>query len=257
MAHEMGHYVLGHVVRSRSCCRRSVILVGLYWSTASGARLIGRFRDRFGFDRLSDVASVPLLLLLMQLTSLVADAPWPRLQPPQEHEADRFALELTRTNHSGALAFRKLMLENLSNPRPTRSCGPGGPPTPSIGERIDFCNRYHPWAHGQPLKYGTCFVHDPVWDEAESPGPPATTHPSRRTRRADIRRILTIFGRPAHNTYRSVETRSEERGGMATETPVKGEKGVVAREIARVAARLFAATGYDATSVRRSSRRRG
>ncbi len=36
---------------------------------------------------------------------------------------------------------------------------------------------------------------------------------------------------------------------MATETPVKGEKGVVAREIARAAAKLFASTGYDATSV--------
>ena len=31
---------------------------------------------------------------------------------------------------------------------------------------------------------------------------------------------------------------------MATGTPVKAEKGVVARDIARAAARLFAATGY-------------
>src|SRR3712207_1396081 len=37
---------------------------------------------------------------------------------------------------------------------------------------------------------------------------------------------------------------------MVTDAPVKGEKGVVAREIARAAARLFAETGYDATPVR-------
>ena len=36
---------------------------------------------------------------------------------------------------------------------------------------------------------------------------------------------------------------------MATGIPVKAEKGVVAREIARAAANLFAAKGYDATSV--------
>src|SRR3954452_11725538 len=40
------------------------------------------------------------------------------------------------------------------------------------------------------------------------------------------------------------------RGSMTAGTPVKAERGVTAREIARAAAKLFAATGYDATSVR-------
>jgi hypothetical protein len=28
---------------------------------------------------------------------------------------------------------------------------------PSLGERIDFANRYHPWDEGQPLRYGRLF----------------------------------------------------------------------------------------------------
>src|SRR5690606_40967501 len=55
-------------------------------------RMIGRFRARFGFDRLSDVASVPLLLLLMELTSLVVLPVAFAYSRHQEHEADRFAL---------------------------------------------------------------------------------------------------------------------------------------------------------------------
>ena len=59
MGHEMGHYVLGHVVRS-ILLSSLVILAGLFFVDRLGRWLIARFSDRLGFDRLSDVASVPL-----------------------------------------------------------------------------------------------------------------------------------------------------------------------------------------------------
>ena len=37
------------------------------------------------------------------------------------------------------------MKENLSNPRPGPMYKFFRSSHPSIGERIDFCNRYHPW----------------------------------------------------------------------------------------------------------------
>ena len=156
MAHEMGHYALGHVVRSVLLSTLG-ILASLFVVDRVGRLLIGRFRDRFGFDRLSDVASVPLLLLLMELTSLVVLPVAFAYSRHQEHEADRFALEVTRTNRSGALAFGKLASENLSNPRPNPLLRPWRATHPSIGERIDFCNEYRPWTLGQPLKYGALF----------------------------------------------------------------------------------------------------
>jgi len=69
MAHEMGHYVLHHVLWA---------LWSGSWASdgpLSGLSAVGddmeRWKTRFGFDRLSDVASLPLVLLLFQLISLV------------------------------------------------------------------------------------------------------------------------------------------------------------------------------------------
>ncbi len=144
MGHEMGHYVLGHVVRS---ILLSVILTlaGLFLVDWLGRRIVGRFSSRLGFDRLSDVASLPLLLMLLELVTLVLSPAGLWYSRVQEHEADRFSLELTHANHSGAQAFVKIQKENLGNPRPGPLYTILRASHPSLGDRIDFCNTYHPW----------------------------------------------------------------------------------------------------------------
>lgn len=144
MAHEMGHFVLGHVVRS-ILLSSIVIFIGLFFVDRLGCRLIARHAARLGFDRLSDVASMPLLLMLIEASMLVLSPAVMAYSRFQEHEADRFALELTHTNHSGAIAFVKLQTENLGNPRPGVLYQVFRSTHPSIGDRIDFCNAYHPW----------------------------------------------------------------------------------------------------------------
>jgi len=74
-----------------------------------------------------------------------------------EHEADRFGLEITRDNHDAATAFVKMQTENLSIPRPGWLFKVWRSTHPPLGERIDFCNTYRPWATGQPLRYGHLF----------------------------------------------------------------------------------------------------
>lgn len=143
MGHEMGHYALGHVVRS-ILLGSLVILAGLLFVDRAGRWLIGRFRDRLGFERLSDVASVPLVLMLMHVSSLFLGPVVLAYSRYQEHEADKFALDLTRDNHAAATAFVKMQDENLSNPRPGLFYTIFRASHPSIGERIDFCNAYHP-----------------------------------------------------------------------------------------------------------------
>jgi len=143
MAHEMGHYVLGHVVRS-IFLSFIVTLIGLYFVHLAGNWLVDRFRGRLGFERLSDVASVPLLLMLLQVSNLFLSPAAMAYSRYQEHEADRFALELTEANRAGATAFVKLQTENLSNPRPGWVYKVFRASHPSIGERIDFCNEYRP-----------------------------------------------------------------------------------------------------------------
>jgi STE24 endopeptidase len=145
MAHEMGHYVLGHVTRS-ILLSSLVILAGLYFVNVVGPLLIDRYSHLLGFNSLADIASVPLILMLIQLSSLVLTPVAFAYSRFQEHEADRFALDLTRANHSGAMAFVKLQEENLSNPRPGLIYKIFRATHPSIGERIDFCNSYRPTA---------------------------------------------------------------------------------------------------------------
>lgn len=143
MAHEMGHYVLGHVVRS-IVLSVAVTLVGLYFVHRTAGGLIERYSARFGFLELKDPASVPLFLMLLQVATLVLMPAAMAYSRWQEHEADRFAIELTGMNRSGASAFVKLQAENLSNPRPGWVYRVFRASHPSIGDRIDFCNAYRP-----------------------------------------------------------------------------------------------------------------
>jgi Zn-dependent protease with chaperone function len=156
MGHEMGHYVLNHVAQGLLLSSVGTIFA-LYLIHRAANALIRRFGPRFGFDRLSDVASVPLILLLAQVTILLGSPVINAFSRHMEHEADRFALEITRDNHSAALGFVKLQEDNLSIPYPGWLSKIWRSTHPPIGERIDFCNSYRPWESGQPLRYGGLF----------------------------------------------------------------------------------------------------
>ena len=110
-----------------------------------------------GFARLGDVASLPLLLLLLQLGSFAILPAALALSRWMEHEADRFGLELTRDNRAAALAFVKLQQNNLSIPRPGPLFMWWRGSHPSLGDRIDFANEYRPWERCEPLQYSDRF----------------------------------------------------------------------------------------------------
>lgn len=158
MGHEMGHYVLGHVVKSIFFAA-ILILVTLYAAYKVQAKLVARFKDRFGFDTIADVASLPLALLLIGVFSFVIAPVANGYSRWQEHEADRFGLEITRDNHDAATAFVKLQQENLSLPRRGLLYKLWRADHPLLGDRIDFCNSYHPWTEGKPGRYDRLFKH--------------------------------------------------------------------------------------------------
>lgn len=147
MGHEMGHYVLNHIAWGIALSSL-VTLTSLFWADRAGRRLIVRFRGRFGFDSLADVASTPLLLLLMAVSSAALAPAALAYSRYHEHEADRFALDLTHMNRSAARAFTDLQRENLGVPRPGLIETIWRSSHPSIADRIEFCNTYHPWGRG-------------------------------------------------------------------------------------------------------------
>jgi Zn-dependent protease with chaperone function len=104
-----------------------------------------------------DVASLPLLLLVMNAASLVMTPAVYAFTRHVEHEADRFGLEITQSNHSAGTAFVKLQEDALGNPWPGPIFKLWREDHPPLGERIEFSNSYHPWRDGEPLRYGDRF----------------------------------------------------------------------------------------------------
>jgi Zn-dependent protease with chaperone function len=156
MGHEMGHYVLGHVWRLVAVTSL-LVLVLLYAAYKTMGVIMARWGHLFGFTDLSDVASLPLLLLVTSVFSLAIAPAQLALTRHLEHEADRFALEVTQTNHSAGTAFVKLQQEALANPWPGPVFKLWRSSHPPLGERIEFSNDYHPWREGRPLRYADRF----------------------------------------------------------------------------------------------------
>jgi Zn-dependent protease with chaperone function len=152
VGHEIGHYVLGHVVIS-IFVSSALVLLGLWGVHRTADGLLGRFGAQFGFDRLADPASIPLFMLLLSFFSLLVTPASLALSRHQEHEADRFGLELTHDNHAAATAFVALQRQNLANPRPGWLFKVFRASHPPIGERVDFINEYRPWERGEPGRY--------------------------------------------------------------------------------------------------------
>jgi Zn-dependent protease with chaperone function len=123
--------------------------------------LVRRYRKRFRFEHVSDVASLPLLLLVAGILGFLIQPLQMAFGRYREHEADRFALEITRDNYAGATAFVELARTNLGNPDP----GPlfrlfrASHPVPA--DRIEFANDYRPWETGSALRYGHLMRREP------------------------------------------------------------------------------------------------
>ena len=156
MAHEMGHYALGHVYMA-ILFFGTLFMIGLYAIHRSAGWVVTRYKNRLGFDEVSDVASYPLVLVLLSVTTLVLQPAAMAFSRHLEHESDRFGLELVQNNHAAATAFVKLFQENLGYPNPHPLVKLWRSSHPTLTERIGFCNTYRPWETGAPLKYGHLF----------------------------------------------------------------------------------------------------
>jgi len=169
MAHEMGHYVLGHVPKMIGLVS-VLILIALYGAHRTAGAVMARWRSRIGFSELSDVASAPLIMLLAGIFFLAISPIGLAYSRHIEHEADRFGLELTHDNYAAATAFVKLQTENLGNPRPGWLFKLWRLSHPPLGERITFCNEYRPWETGGQERYRSLF-REPGTKSARCPRP--------------------------------------------------------------------------------------
>jgi Zn-dependent protease with chaperone function len=155
--HEQGHYVLHHVWELLAFAVLG-LLVGLYLAHLVIGRLLARFGERWGIRGLADLASLPALLLLLGVFSLVGRPIEAAFSRHLEHQADIYGLEVIHglvpdSSQAAAHAFQKLGEKGLAYPNPSPLFTFLVFDHPPLGERVRFALEYRPWDHGQATRY--------------------------------------------------------------------------------------------------------
>jgi STE24 endopeptidase len=155
--HEMGHYVLNHILKGFAFAA-----VGLLIVFYIGYRLIGWVLAKWGTQweirEVGDWASYPALLLLLSLIATVAGPIGSTFSRYQEHQADQYGLEVTHglTPDSGqvaAQAFNVLGDVDLADPEPSPLRVFLFYSHPAIPDRIEYSLSYNPWGKGEQPEF--------------------------------------------------------------------------------------------------------
>lgn len=142
MGHEMGHYVMNHVWWGLSL---AILFVALaLWLTNRTIRpVIRKFSGRFGFDKLEDIASLPLVLVYASVIMFVLQPFMNTGSRYMEHQSDIYGMDITGVSaEDAARAFDKLSAYNLSDPDPNPIIEFWFYSHPSLKKRIEFVRQY-------------------------------------------------------------------------------------------------------------------
>lgn len=107
MGHEMGHYVLNHVVRNLIYLSL-VIMFGYWFVHRLFDAVLKRFGVRFGIRERTDPAGLPLALAVFSLYMLLATPVINSVIRTAEKEADLYGLNSAREPHGFATAAMRL-----------------------------------------------------------------------------------------------------------------------------------------------------
>lgn len=155
--HEMGHYVLGHnyLVIGVAC---TAILIFLFLGYHVMHWALARWGRAWAIRGVDDWASLPVLMLLLSVTTFLAEPMMNSISRALEHNADVYGLEVIHgivpdARQVAAQAFQILGEASLSNPNPRPFIKFWLYDHPSVSDRVRFAAEYDPWGHGQEPKY--------------------------------------------------------------------------------------------------------
>lgn len=152
--HEMGHYVLGHIRDSLA-----LLALGLLASFFAGAWIarwmIGRWGAIWRIPAMSDWGSLPVLLLIATVLSVLSEPVVNGYSRWQEQQADIYGLEVTHgivpdSSEAAAQSFQVMGEIGLDEPNPNHFIEFWLFSHPSTGDRLKFAEIYDPWNHGSP-----------------------------------------------------------------------------------------------------------
>ncbi|MFZ1682938.1 MAG: M48 family metallopeptidase [Candidatus Zixiibacteriota bacterium] len=144
MGHEMGHYVLHDVWSGLAIFW--VLLTFLLWladKTIHG--IIQKYRTKFKFERLGDIASLPLVMLFLTVMMFFMQPIQNTVSRMMEHRADKFGMNISEVpGETAAIAFDKLAAYNLSDPDPSDIVEFWFYSHPALKKRMEFVRTYKP-----------------------------------------------------------------------------------------------------------------
>ncbi len=156
LGHETGHYVLGHIPRGFVLFELGALIAfGIGFALVE--RMVKRLGPGTGLEGVGDLATLPVLLLVLTVLSFLSTPIYCGFSRHVEHQADQFGLEVAYgvvpdPNAAEARSLKILGEQDLEDPDP-------GPfikfwlyTHPPLDERIRFARSYKPWAEGKPLE---------------------------------------------------------------------------------------------------------
>jgi Zn-dependent protease with chaperone function len=156
LGHETGHYVLYHIPKEFVLDEAEALLL-FFGGFFAVNWLVEKAGPRFGIEGIGDMASLPLVLVVLTLLVFLSDPLVNGISRHYEHQADQFGLEVAYgivldPNAAEAHALQTLGEVDLEDPDPSPFIRLWLYTHPPIDDRIRFAATYKPWAEGKPME---------------------------------------------------------------------------------------------------------
>ena len=155
--HEMGHYVLGHIVTS-ILFSFLLILVSFFIGFHLFQFLLRRFGPQWRIPAQDNWASFVVFVLVLSVIGFVTEPVGSAFSRSHEHAADVYGQEVVHgivadPQHSAEAAFQLLGENSFDAPDPSPLVEFWTGSHPPIWLRAAFARQYNPWAAGEAPKY--------------------------------------------------------------------------------------------------------
>ena len=120
-------------------------------------RIVERRGARTGVEGVGDLASLPIVLLVLTVMIFLASPAINGISRYYEHQADQFGLEVAYgvvpdPNAADVRSFQVMGEVDLADPDPNPFIKFWLYSHPPLDERIGFAATYKPWAEGKPME---------------------------------------------------------------------------------------------------------
>ncbi|MDT8716365.1 M48 family metallopeptidase [Clostridium sp. 19966] len=151
-AHELGHYVLGHIPKSIALGCIGVFII-LFIANKLVNIIIKTYGSKIGIKSIYNISVIPLFVVILNIIMLFSDPISNAYSRHVELEADKFALEITHDSDAAKSSEIKYLKGNLSVYDPGLIYKIFNYDHPTVKERMELYDNYKPWEKNEKTKF--------------------------------------------------------------------------------------------------------